>query len=76
MYYLSFYEDGIYCCNIGAEIPTLQEAMNALDCMSRMLPDIQKKEDTFIMYNRSSTPCAVAITDMFGQLIKDQEPCT
>jgi hypothetical protein len=71
MYRIGFYENGVFCTDIGGELSTLSQALEQIQSLSRGLEDPQLVGCVGVKFDRCGTPCALVVLDGWGFPIKD-----
>lgn len=73
MYNITLYENGIFCTNIGGEVPTLPEAIEQIKRISATL-NAEELDGYFgYKFDRAGTTCALIVTDRWNFPIKTVE---
>jgi hypothetical protein len=73
MYNITLYENGIFCTNIGGEVPTLTEAIEQIKRISATL-NAEELDGYFgYKFDRAGTTCALIVTDRWNFPIKTIE---
>jgi len=69
MYRLSFFKNGKFETFLGGDIPTLPSAIENLDHMKSILPNVEVISNTSVKYDLDGVTCAILITDRWNQPI-------
>ena len=74
MYYIDFFENGIFSTRVGGAIGTLSEALLQMKKLAAGTGFEEMKECIGIQWLRAgTTPCCLLVCDVWGQPIKDAQ---
>lgn len=74
MYYIDFFENGIFSTRVGGAIGTLSEALLQMKKLAAGTGFEEMKECIGIKWLRAgTTPCCMVVRNDWGQVIKDAE---
>ena len=71
MYRIGFFENGVFCTEIGGELGTLAQALEQVEILSKGLENPQLVGCVGIRFDRCGTPCALVVLDRWGRPIRD-----